>query len=561
MGSILPDQSTLSAKKAPILETATATDYTASSSAGKGLATAENRGDLDEFTVTMPAVEAELNGLLQTVAAKWPHPMPNKPRVKISLGNEYQAVTFPDGVILIDLGALDSLQGQATTDLAVTAGYVQSDQELLYMLSHEFAHYALGHHNKTDFFAQVRGASNSLAGLHNASATLSRMKYVHTGNGQGKVVVQDQKGLNNDVNKAVGLFERVDVLQRGGVSPAWNRAQEDEADALALDLMKSAGVNGPFYGDVFSKLKQQEKLSDALMGNLKSSVTQTQQQLLTPASLNAMMSGQAQQTTQTTATQVWDSFQKQTFSSVSNYLGATHRDPDVRLKGISTYEENAYPDADPFDAVDPTTKVIAKIRANAQFKDAKVATIAYYDAVAAHADGDMVKAEVAINRALGTSFKNQAAILYRAGRIAESAGKTDKAIGYYQQALADPSANPEAFRALAALQIDKRDYNGANATMAKGEKQLADADYFLPTRILMAARQNKTADVVTLTLKCRATNREDLVTACEAHRSDLDASKLTPQQRAQLDQQQARDTGTNIINSIQNLIPGQGQKQ
>ena len=289
-GKIAPNISTLSSEKAPIISTAEQTDYSALSEEGKGLATASSRGELNELTLNMPGVERELNALLDAIAAKWPHDTPNRPTVKVALGGQYHAVTFPDGVIAVNVGALGPLSGSAAEFGEVQAGYVMTDQELTYLLSHEFSHYALGHHNKADFFSSSRNSMKTLAKYYNTASALSRMKY--QGDAQnGQVVIEDQQGLNKDIDATVALVAQADSIQRSMLSPAWNRGQEDKADGLAIDLMWAMDQKSELYGEVFDKLQRQEKLTQSLMKAISTSLTQSQEELMSTESFEQMLDG------------------------------------------------------------------------------------------------------------------------------------------------------------------------------------------------------------------------------------------------------------------------------
>ena len=136
VGSIAPTGWTESGANGPKIQTADATVYTESEEGAKLSDQIENQGELSQLVLDMPATEALLNTHLARVAKHWPHPLPQQPRVKISMLSEYAGATYADGTILIGLGTFTNVAADPNNPDAPSGPTVSSDEELLYLLAH-----------------------------------------------------------------------------------------------------------------------------------------------------------------------------------------------------------------------------------------------------------------------------------------------------------------------------------------------------------------------------------------------------------------------------------------
>ena len=142
-------------------------------------------------------------------------------RVRI-VGDGYygRAQAMPDGTIVVPLAFLIN---------------AESEDEVAWLLAHELSHLILQHHDIDwikGFQAGIAGmARNAVRGAELASLQLQQMS-----NGRANMPVKQ-------VARVHGVADTLFQTTAGGVFPAWQRSQEDEADLLGTDLMAKAGYN------------------------------------------------------------------------------------------------------------------------------------------------------------------------------------------------------------------------------------------------------------------------------------------------------------------------------
>jgi tetratricopeptide (TPR) repeat protein len=562
-GTFMPNVFSITGKDGALLATSGPTDF--SGAVGEDgqprlLDQVQNRGELDMLVLDMPNTEARLNTLLTRVTTHWPHPLPQPARVKLSMKSEYSGATFADGTISVGLGTFAPVAATVTLPEGQTVpGVVSSDEELLYLLAHEFAHYALGHHRKTDSMQGFRSLVANLTETYNTVSVLKEMRY--QGNGEnGQIVIRNQSGVAQDIDKAIGAFDFIAALSSRGLGPAWNRGQEDEADVLALDLMKAAGLDAPYYEAMFANLHAHESFSKSVTNALQTAMAGVQQQLLNPNNIIAALDGQSEDVGDAIMDFGIDMLTREVRKAATNYFGQTHRDPEVRRKGVETYLINAYPGLTA-DAIaeaglmaEYSTTVIDAIKADPEFEDARRATVAYYKSIALRSEGDYAGAEAAIMDAMATRFGREAAIQFEAARVAESSGAPDLAISRYRAALSD-APMPDAFKRLARVLTARGLYAEAEQTIAKGEATLNDTGAFLPSRIALAVAREDVGTALALLRTCRKEKRTDVIAACEASHSGLDYDDLSAEQKAEfLKRGEVGDAGGSIVKGLSDIL-------
>ena len=530
---VMPGTYSQTGKDGAVIDIKEAPTYTASSGAGQAVTTLDKRGELSAQVVDLPRVEQERAALLAPVAAQWPHPTPRPAKVKVRMASQYQAVTYADGTIIFDLGTLDDLSGELNAQKGEALPYMESDQELQYMLAHEYAHYALAHHSKSDQVNKVRDVMKEGVGYTNTAILLSQMRY-ETDHGKNAFQLQDQRQTAEDISSTVGACDYVTLLIQEGITPAWNRRQEDNADALGLDLITAAGVYGQPYDAMFRKLKHQETLREKWIEEARTEAEGARDQMLSEETMLAALDGNGGVMFRSMGEGLKDGMMRKSRELFFSYVTMTHRNPQVRRDGLSKYEETVHPDIIFEDAV-VTTDTLERIRRDPQFKQAKTSTIAYFNAVDARRNGRFSEAEAYFQQAYSTPFGKQGPILHEGGRIMEALGNNPRAMKRYALAINDPTPPPESFRSLARLQAYDGQFSGALATIGRGEDALKDVPYFLPSRILVAVRQQQPDTVITLYKRCKKTKRREIVPLCRSEADGLPSEGLNPLQMRDLD--------------------------
>lgn len=261
--------------------------------------------------VDIPELQAYLNGLLQRI--KTTARLSDAPgKVYITAASDAAAYATPDGNIYVSFGMLDA---------------VQAEDEIVALLAHEFAHVALGHHDsdvwgnyqkqiQTGFSLGAQLVSNLEAGSDNAR--LSR--------GQTKSLERMQLAI-----------EATDKV----LHPAWKRAQEDDADRLAIDISMRMGYSfARGHKAVLERMttlqegveaQRQKQFQERFAAELKDS------NLLSPSGFQNLGSASNMDRTLTFATSEMTDF-------VFAKLSASHADGAQRIAAGVAYHEQFYDD-------------------------------------------------------------------------------------------------------------------------------------------------------------------------------------------------------------------------
>ncbi|MBC7413488.1 MAG: M48 family metalloprotease [Herminiimonas sp.] len=170
------------------------------------LADLDNRR-IYSYIVPSPPLSAYLNGLLQRV--RQASPRPDLPAHVYALyDNTLVADTTPAGNIFLSLGWLKQ---------------VESEDELLAVLAHEYGHIALHHYD----FDEIANNQKRLKLLSTGFFVLRQV--VNTGNASATLTKGDTDRLKTQEN----LIQVMDAV----IHPGWKRAQELDADKYALDTL------------------------------------------------------------------------------------------------------------------------------------------------------------------------------------------------------------------------------------------------------------------------------------------------------------------------------------
>ena len=142
-------------------------------------AVSRNRGAFAGTGLSMPLTEQALTAMLARISAVWPHRPPMGTRVRIVGKTDYAPTAKPDGILVIPIGLLIR---------------AQSDDEIAWVLAHEFSHVALAHFSRE---AQQRRDKASLENIVACTRVgLNLAQHDVTSNaGRLQVTRQENKGL------------------------------------------------------------------------------------------------------------------------------------------------------------------------------------------------------------------------------------------------------------------------------------------------------------------------------------------------------------------------------
>jgi len=195
---------------------------------------AESEADLfsrrvSEYVVPFLPAERYLNELLDRVRKA--SPVPELPaKVYLTSKMSLAADSTEGHNIYISLGWLES---------------VDSEEELLVLLAHEFGHLALRHHDSDGFFnAQKRLKILSAFIMSTANQNSASV-------GADKLSTKNKRVLNNQEI----LIQLMDAL----VHPMWKREQEVAADKFARDILSKLQISAKAQIAFFDRLAKDEE--------------------------------------------------------------------------------------------------------------------------------------------------------------------------------------------------------------------------------------------------------------------------------------------------------------
>ena len=143
-------------------------------------------GELFGTGFSMPETEAALEALIESFRPHWPYRQPGPIDVKIIGSYGFSPLANPDNVIVVPLGMILR---------------AESDDEIAWVMAHEFSHFALGHFALGHFAEDVKSRKRrqligSLTSVLDGGAVLASSKFRFTGKNGLQQTGFDQKKAN-----------------------------------------------------------------------------------------------------------------------------------------------------------------------------------------------------------------------------------------------------------------------------------------------------------------------------------------------------------------------------
>lgn len=456
--------------------------------------------------VDIPAFERELRPVLEDFARAWPYaPLERTPKLLFRADEAYQAQALPDNTIVVSMGLIDA---------------AQSDSEILFVLAHEYAHLLLGHFAKAETIAGARGATQAVSVAWSAGSAFTAMKR----SGGGASLATMQSGMDAGARRAAPVAEALRFAVDDIFATSWNRDQENQADALAIDLLIRGNMTIDSYANVFDRLQKAFEAQKASYDKRKAAADAAQ------ASMSEAMKGFA--TGSATSFAATGGSGLQGFGSgllktaggavvanlgniTKSMGGDTHLPPEERRKGLAAYFQAGYPTADP--PID-TGALLARIKGKPDYGRAVAMRNAYLKARAAYFAQDYADASAQL-RTLGAGSRTAPTFVnYVAGLAARDQGDTAQAAGYFQAARTGTGVqNLQLYESYTELEIGKGDMANSNVLITEGKTRFKDPDHFKSIEIKrdIAAGDMASAQVVynaCMTVK----GREYIAERCKA---------------------------------------------
>jgi predicted Zn-dependent protease len=181
--------------------------------------------------VPSPELNAYLKSVLTRLLTDVALPASFTPDVRVLAAPDFNALCTPDGTIVVSMGLL---------------GQIQSEDELAFIMAHEVSHAILRHHG-SDWFTKTQYYAIMNVSSLNEMATQVQAATAGTG------IPGSNINLGN-VQRGLDIASKIYALSENVIAPQFQQGQEDEADALAIDLMIKAGYSPAGAGAALERL-------------------------------------------------------------------------------------------------------------------------------------------------------------------------------------------------------------------------------------------------------------------------------------------------------------------
>jgi len=521
-----------------------------------------NKGANSGTGIRMPATERQLLAMLDKIRAAWIYRMPPPIAVRIVGNTSYNAAAHPDNVIVVPLGLLM---------------HATNDDEIAWVLAHEFAHIALAHFSREAKQRRLKASIETAVDCTRMAMSVAEMRARQSGNQLQLYQVQDP-GMRAASAQVWAKSEMIgDVLE--ALNQHLSRKQEDQADAAGVDLAIKIGYSEG-YAPALDFVRQVEIQQGTLFkqfGNefgsySKRAAAQAAGQMLNgkdiSTSANDLMKG------------LLNNAGKLVFNKFMDALLADHRPAAKRKEGLGKYMDAAYKDLVTPESV---RTWLDGVRGTDEFMEAQVAVNAndaarlaignvpagdpadpiFRDKILAAASDGLHK----IEPALKTRFANTPLIANTMAKLNEALGNDAAADRHYDIAdrggidpapsprygpvvkalaptrrrstrgrtapmavpAAPPAAQPVVAQPLDAylqqsldgfsdhvkLLVRTRNYTKALDTIDRAKKQFGDDDKFLPELITIYVQLKKTNELVDAVKRCSQLEDTVLQARCD----------------------------------------------
>lgn len=452
--------------------------------------------------MTIPAVEAELRPVLEAFGKAWPYaPLERTPKILFRADEAYQAQALPDNTIIVSMGLIDA---------------AQSDSELLFSLAHEYAHLLLGHFTKAETIAGAKGATQAVSIAWSAGSAFNAMK--NNGGGATSMLTSAQSGFDKGARRSAPIAEALRFAVDDIFAPSWNRDQENEADALAIDLLVRSNQTIDSYANVFARLQKAFETEKASKDKRKAAADAVQ------ASMTEAMKGLATNTATTAAFTggagmqgLGSSLFKTAGGALLNNLpnitrslgGDSHLPPEDRRNGLAAYFQAGYPTADP--PID-SGALVARIRAKPDYARAISTRNAYLKARGSYFAQDYAGATAQL-RGLGAGTRTAPTFVnYVAGLAARDQGNVPMAAGFFDAARSGAGVqNLQLYETYTEMEIANGDVKGSEALIAEGKTRFKDPDHFKAVEIKRDVAAGDMANAQLVYNACMAVKGRDYI--------------------------------------------------
>jgi hypothetical protein len=372
----------------------------------------------------------------------------------------------------------------------------KTDDEIYWVLAHEFAHIGLAHFATDLNAAQTRDSLNKTVSGILAIGELAQQKIVKNGN-QLQMVDRNDPSARKVADQAWAYSDKA----REGISLVFNALsvnREDEADVAAIDLARAMALDRGSFKNALCRLNAVDgsrlERAKAMKTAFKSLLWPDQSFMATLGqALQSVLNNGGRLDMQALGSMAGKSILSNlapvAMDVARAQLSRSHRDADDRLKGLKEYMDRAklsetWPSATPGDAM------LKQIWADPEFVAAGVMMRAMTAAREELAKGNYEAAETAMLPATRSIFANSPAVANMIARI--KAGRDDlvTAEAWYDRA---SGLVPDADRRPDSASATPTSLSQGAAIIAKGAKAVAAQSNAAQARPQPASRNRKSA--------------------------------------------------------------------
>ncbi|MGJ3260436.1 MAG: M48 family metalloprotease [Rhodospirillales bacterium] len=401
------------------------------------------------------------------------------PKIEIVSAGDISASAYPDGTVLITLGALRNLD---------------SADELAAVLAHELSHVILRHHG-SDWFMD---AQNRGLGLFNMVLDIKEQLDKLSDDGD-----TDKQFLNM---KRRIVAETVVFASDILIDAPFDREQEDEADLLGTDLLIKAGYNADAMTFMLAKLAEQEERNK----KRQEAENQTRRTILAAAQDTGFFSG---------LMGAFGEIASDLKTEIRDQVGKSHRPASERRTMVSEYLGRHY--------TDPTLvqSAVAPWQAMVNDPDVKRVLDGYKAALEARrmltaydVDGAAAKSR----EALQLLDSNHPLPHTVAAEISYQTADFDKAAAFFGEALAGYQASLGNYAGLAETEVKRGHAEASVRIIGAAEAALQEPPQLLPAKIAAlrasaasSGKANASAQALGFVAECKVSGIEGLGKHCE----------------------------------------------
>jgi hypothetical protein len=428
-------------------------------------------------------------------------PLPDTfdPQVRVLAAPDYGAVCTPDGTLVVSLGLLE----QSDTE-----------DEIAFILGHEVSHAILRHHD-SDWFTRTQ--YYAVVNARSLSDVTSSVGVV--GGGLG--------GTLGDIQRGINIASAVYELSESVLAPRFQQGQEDEADALGLDLMIRAGYNPDGAQRALERLAAAEDAAARAAEEAREAQQEEERGsrggggLFSGGGGGGLLGGALGSVNIGGIGIDLGTVADMALSAATEQLAeesVPHRPATERADFLVEYQFREYRDLIPGDVVLPPWAPDGPTETLENWTVAT--TITNYrsaNAVLDHLQGiETADADTSASYAVQMPTDNHAYTQFALARLRDSESRGAEAEAARQAAVSAPEPSWIAYNAEIDARLMSGDLAGADMVMADAVVRFEESPVLLPKRITIQSRLGNDGEVRELLSQCGDYDIRELQEQCEA---------------------------------------------